>query len=49
MPDIIPMMVVFGFLAAALLLRVAAGAQPNRVRVRAGRPGFSVPRAMMDE
>ncbi|WP_330182363.1 hypothetical protein OHB26_01080 [Nocardia sp. NBC_01503] len=49
MPDIIPMLVVFGFLAAALLLRVIAGAQPTRLRVRAGRTGFSTPHAMMDE
>ncbi|MEV6065633.1 hypothetical protein AB0L82_03690 [Nocardia sp. NPDC052001] len=50
MPDIVvPLMVIFGFLAAALLLRVLASTEPNRARVRAARPDFPAARVMMDE
>lgn len=49
MPDLaVSVMVILGFLACALLLRVLAGAE-TRTPVRAARPGLRATRAMMDE
>ncbi|MEU0544111.1 hypothetical protein [Nocardia sp. NPDC005978] len=50
MPDIAyAMLVIFGFLTAALILRALATAGQRPARVRAGRPELSAHRAVLDK
>ncbi|WP_405491567.1 hypothetical protein [Nocardia sp. NBC_00511] len=50
MPQIaVTLMVIFGFVACALLLRVLSHAEADRERVRTSNQGLRAPRAMMDE
>ncbi|UGT42083.1 hypothetical protein LTV02_01225 [Nocardia yamanashiensis] len=50
MPDLaVTLMVIVGFVAAALLLRALSAAEANRDRARAAEPGFRALPAMMDE
>lgn len=49
MPDAFTLMVIFGFLAAALCLRALAAAGSNQETVRAARPELRPQRAMMDQ
>ncbi|MFJ9369229.1 hypothetical protein ACIRRA_33060 [Nocardia sp. NPDC101769] len=50
MPHIaVTLMVIFGFLGCALVLRVLAAAEGTRESVRTAQQGFRAPRAMMNE
>ncbi|MFC9998181.1 hypothetical protein [Nocardia sp. NPDC127526] len=50
MPDLaVTLMVILGFLAAALCLRALAAAEATRTPARAARPGLRAPGAMINE
>ncbi|GAB2447472.1 hypothetical protein ACWCW7_19895 [Nocardia tengchongensis] len=50
MPHIaVTLMVIFGFLGCALMLRMLANAETTREPVRTAQQGIRAPRAMMDE
>ncbi|APB00526.1 hypothetical protein [Nocardia seriolae] len=50
MPHIaVTLMVIFGFLGCALILRVLADAEGRHATVRTAQQGIRAPRAMMDE
>ncbi|WP_433565511.1 hypothetical protein ACQP1O_09805 [Nocardia sp. CA-151230] len=50
MPHIaVTLMVIFGFLGCALILRVLAATEGTRESIRTAQPGFRAPRAMSDE
>lgn len=45
----VTLMVIFGFLGCALILRVLTAAEGTREPIRTAQQGFRAPRAMMDE
>ncbi|MFD7841913.1 hypothetical protein ACFV4K_03085 [Nocardia sp. NPDC059764] len=50
MPHVaVTLMVIFGFIGCALILRVMANAEARREPVRMAQQGIRAPRAMMDE
>ncbi|MTE12974.1 hypothetical protein [Nocardia aurantiaca] len=48
-PIAVTLMVIFGFIGCALVLRVLAADEATREPVRTPQQGFRAPRAMMDE
>ncbi|MEU1208329.1 hypothetical protein [Nocardia sp. NPDC005825] len=50
MPHVaVTLMVIFGFIGCALILRAMANAEARREPVRMAQQGIRAPRAMMDE
>ncbi|MEC3954491.1 hypothetical protein VMT65_15725 [Nocardia sp. CDC153] len=50
MPHVaVTLMVIFGFIACALVLRALAAAEGTREPLRTAQQGIRAPRAMMDE